>query len=73
MIRRWLICFSDSGCRVDEARHFRWSDVEAGPIWIHEGATGTKKRERRQVPIIGPMFNRSRTAACSEFLGQVVV
>jgi integrase len=44
-----------SGCRIDEAKHLRWKDVEGDAIWIHGGATGTKNSESRQVPIIGSM------------------
>jgi integrase len=44
-----------SGCRIGEAEHVRWLDVEESSIWIHGGSEGTKNRERRQVPIIPPM------------------
>jgi integrase len=44
-----------SGCRLGEAEHVTWADVdqENGFIWIHgDPETGTKNSERRQVPII---------------------
>jgi integrase len=44
-----------SGCRLDEAKHVRWTDVNEDAIWIHGGDEGTKNSERRQIPIIGPM------------------
>jgi integrase len=31
-----------SGCRIDEARNVRWTDVEGDSIWIRRGETGTK-------------------------------
>jgi integrase len=44
-----------SGCRIDESRHVRWSDIENDSIWVHGGADGTKGKESRKVPIIAPM------------------
>jgi integrase len=44
-----------SGCRIDESRHVRWTDVGSDSIWIHGGKSGTKNSESRPVPIIGPM------------------
>jgi integrase len=44
-----------TGARLGEAEHVKWSDVETekGFLWIHgDPLTGTKKSERRQVPII---------------------
>jgi integrase len=40
-----------SGCRLDEAKHVRWSDVKKDSISIHGGDTGTKNSESRSVPI----------------------
>jgi integrase len=44
-----------SGCRIDKSRHIRWSDIEDGSLWVHGGATGTKNKESRRIPIIEPM------------------
>jgi integrase len=44
-----------SGCRIDEARNVKWTDIEPDAIWIRGGETGTKNRDSRQLPIIGPM------------------
>jgi integrase len=52
-----------SGCRITEAAHIRWADVEwrnadrrTGVIRIHgHEVDGTKNRESRSVPILEPM------------------
>ena len=47
-----------SGCRIDEASHVTWKDVDGkkGVIWINGNPeTGTKNGEIRAVPMIKPM------------------
>jgi integrase len=45
-----------SGCRIEEARNVKWTDVQNGRIWIHgHEETGTKGNESRPIPIIPPM------------------
>jgi integrase len=44
-----------SGCRLDESKYVKWSDVNGDTIWIHGGDEGTKNKERRQIPIIPQM------------------
>ena len=47
-----------SGCRLSEAGHLRWTDIdlEGGMIWVNgDPLTGTKNWERRQVPISSAM------------------
>jgi integrase len=41
-----------SGCRLDEARNVRWTDVGDEFLWVHGGQAGTKNMESRYVPII---------------------
>jgi integrase len=41
-----------SGCRLEEAAHVKWSDVEEKTLWIHGGSTGTKNSESRRIPVI---------------------
>jgi integrase len=40
-----------SGCRIDEARNVKWSDIKDNGIWIHGGATGTKNSQSRFLPM----------------------
>jgi integrase len=40
-----------TGCRIDEARNVKWSDVRTDGIWIRGGMTGTKNRESRFLPM----------------------
>lgn len=44
-----------SGLRISEAREVRWEDV--GPVFLRVtgGATGTKNRQERMVPVNGPL------------------
>lgn len=42
-----------TGCRIGEACNLRWNDVQVDGIWIHGGATGTKNRESRFLPMNG--------------------
>jgi integrase len=44
-----------SGCRLTEANHVKWTDVEEDGIWIHGGEAGTKNSERRLIPIVPAM------------------
>lgn len=44
-----------SGCRISEARAVTWQHVGADTITVTGGATGTKNRQIRHVPIIQPM------------------
>jgi len=47
-----------SGCRINEAAHVTWKDVDGkkGVIWINGNPqTGTKNSESRPVPMIRPM------------------
>jgi integrase len=45
-----------SGCRITEASHVKWADIETESIWLHgDPVHGTKGGESRQIPIIGPM------------------
>jgi integrase len=44
-----------SGCRLDEAKNVKWTDVKDGGIWIHGGEDGTKNKESRFVPIVPAM------------------
>lgn len=44
-----------SGCRISEARAVMWQHVNADTITVTGGATGTKNRQVRHVPIIPPM------------------
>ena len=44
-----------SGCRIGEARHVQWEDINDESITITGGESGTKNREIRHVPIIQPM------------------
>jgi integrase len=39
-----------SGCRLDEAKHIRWSDFTEDGVWIHGGETGTKSHGSRFLP-----------------------
>ena len=43
-----------TGCRIDEARNVKWSDVNEreGFLWVHGGADSTKNNESRTIPIL---------------------
>jgi integrase len=40
-----------TGCRLNEAKHVKWSDIQGDGLWIHGGDSGTKNHESRFVPI----------------------
>jgi integrase len=45
-----------SGCRIDEARNIKWSDISDTAIWIHGNQeSGTKGDGSRRIPIVEPM------------------